>query len=223
MHFVTRIATILSVLSLPAAARMVSGSLKPSGGESFKPGEVMTIEWVASQADNGKYDLYFSKDGGKSWSIEFGEAWQGSTVDNAKNTYQWTIPAGTNTTQGRIRVCQMSGGHCAQLGVYTLISQDFTISNTIAVAPSVLDRSAPAFSFSPESRTLEVEFDLSQGTRVVLEAFDARGHKVADLLERTLAAGHHRLSVSSRRLEGHGPLLFRLSRGSQAFAWKSTL
>lgn len=221
MHSVTRIAMFLSLSALAASARLVSGSLKPSGGESFKPGEVMTIEWVASQADNGKYDLYFSKDGGKSWSIEFAEAWQGSTVDNAKNTYKWTIPANINTTQGRIRVCQMSGGHCVQVGGYTLVSQDFTVSNSNAVAPAAPEAAAPQFAFSPQAGSLEVEFDLPEAGQVTLDAIDAAGQRVAGLLDRRLEGGPHRLSMSSHRLQAAGPLFFHLTRGDRTSVWKA--
>lgn len=218
MSIVMRVTFLFLLAALPSAATLVAGSLKPAGGEAFKPGDVMTIEWTASKADNGKYDIYLSKDGGKTWPTEFAEGWQGSTVDNAKNAYRWTIPAGTNTTLARIRVCQLSGGHCVQPNVYTLASGDFTISPTASV-PEARTFAPPRFDFRPEAAVLEAEFQLAEGAEVSLRAYDTEGRLVAETPAGRLESGKHRLSLSSGRLAGSGPFLFRLQQGSNSTTW----
>lgn len=208
--------SVLSILMATASIRahLLEGSLKPAGGESFKPGDVMTIEWVATQAHTGKYDIYFSKDGGKTWPTEFAEGWQGSKTDNAKNAYRWTIPAGTTTTQGRIRVCQLFGGHCTEPGTYTLSSENFTISNTAGLPDGMRTGiQAPSIRFHSKSRTIEVAFDLSEASDVSLLVFDADGKLQESLLEGRLQAGAHSFSVPTGQLESVGPRLFRLKRG----------
>ena len=145
MSIAYRLTAVMLAISLPSLAHLDQASLKPAGGETFKPGDVMTIEWMATQAHDGKYDIYYSSNGGTSWPTEFAEAWQGPTTNNTKVTYRWTIPANTaNTTQGRIRVCQLFGGHCIQPGTYTIMSTNFTISNTTAVQPEAAARLRPS-------------------------------------------------------------------------------
>jgi hypothetical protein len=223
MKFFAPAISAFLALSIPVTARLLDGSLKPAGGEAFKPGDVVTIEWTASQADNGLYDIYLSRDGGKTWPLEFAEGWQGSKVDNAKNAYRWTIPSGPNTIQARLRVCQISGGHCVQPGVFTLLSGDFTISTTTGVRDGASEFSTgPGLSFLPEAGSVEVEIGLEADMEVSLRAYDAAGKVVADLLDRRMQAGQHRLSIFSHRLESSGPLIFRLMRGSRTTTWNGS-
>ena len=207
----------LLAMALPAMAHMEQATLKPAGGETFKPGDVMTIEWVATQAHDGLYDIYYSSNGGTSWPVEFAERWQGSKTNGAKCSYRWTIPANTaNTTQGRIRVCQLSGGHCVQPGVYTISSGNFTISNTPSgVRDAAAQAVAPSLDYRADSRTVDLVVPLQAGMLVTLKAYDAAGKEVADLYSQRLEAGVHRLSLFATRLQDRGPLLFRLMRGTE--------
>lgn len=206
----------LLALAVPAAAHLDQASLRPAGGETFRPGTVMTIEWVATQAHDGKYDIYYSPNGGTSWPTEFAEAWQGPTTNGAKVSYRWTIPANTaNTTQGRIRVCQLAGGHCTQPGTYTIMSANFTISNSTGVGEAAPQASAPSLDYRAGSRSVELVIPLQAGMLVTLRAYDAAGKEIAELLSQRLEAGVHRLSLFANRLEGRGPLLFRLTRGGE--------
>jgi hypothetical protein len=216
----SRIAFAILASILPSAAHLDGSSLKPVGGESYKPGSTVTIEWIAEQAHNGLYDIYFSRDGGKTWPTEFAEGWQGPKTDGAKASYRWTIPANTaNTTQARIRVCQLFGGHCVQPGVYTLISKDFTISNTSGVAGGAAFAGAPVLDFDSRTHSVQLSLGLASAARVSLKAFDAAGREVADLLDRGLESGRHRFSISSPRLGSAGPLVFRLEGGSEVRTW----
>lgn len=206
---------------LPALAHMDQATLKPAGGETFKPGDVMVIEWMATQAHDGKYDIYYSSNGGTSWPTEFAEAWQGPTTNNTKVTYRWTIPANTaNTTQGRIRVCQLAGGHCTQPGTYTISSTNFTISNATGVRDAAAQASAPSLDYRADSRTVDLVVPLQAGMLVTLKAYDAAGKEVADLYSQRLEAGVHRLSLFATRLQDRGPLLFRLTRGAEETVFK---
>lgn len=221
MMIAVRMAFVILLGTLPSAATLLAGSLTPAGGETFKPGTVMTIEWVASDADNGQYDIYFSRDGGRTWPVEFAEGWQGSTVNGAKNAYRWTIPANTaNTTTARIRVCQLSGGHCTQPGVFTLVSGDFTISNSTSIEGGLpMAGAGPRFDFTPETGTIQVEFHLAAAAEVSLRAYDAAGKLAAEIPERSMGEGTQGLSLSSQGLEGAGPLVFRLKMGSETASW----
>lgn len=94
--------------------------LNPSGGETFYPGETVTIEWQELISHNtSNWDLYFSSDGGLTWDI--------IQIDIPLVTfsYQWTIPV-TQTTQGRIKIVQDNVD-----SDYDDVSDNFTIS-TIA-------------------------------------------------------------------------------------------
>ena len=216
IHF----ALAVLALSVPATAKLLDGSLKPDGGEAFKPGETITIEWTATTAENGKYDIYLSKDGGKTWPTEFAEGWQGSTVDGAKNAYRWAIPSGINTTQARIRVCQLSGGHCVQPGVYTLASGDFTISPTAGIgAENLSGYGSSSLTFLPGGNGLEIQMKLSEAGPVLLQVLDASGKVVESLIDERLDAGEHRRSLVSKRLGSAGPMFVRLVQAGRTRTW----
>jgi hypothetical protein len=74
----------------------------PNGGESFGPGDSVTIQWVA--LDNGTIDslsLFFSSDGGSIWdTLATGEA--------NDSSYLWIVP-GVSTTQGLISILAFDG------------------------------------------------------------------------------------------------------------------
>lgn len=219
MRHTKRIAIPLLASALVAGAHLDQASLTLTPAGPYRPGTAVTIEWVANVAHDGKYDLYYSSNGGTSWPTEFGEAWQGPTTDGAKVAYRWTIPANTaNTTQGKIRICQLAGGHCVQPGTYTISTANFTISNTVGLGEAA-GASAPSLAYQPFARTVDLVIPMVSAELVTLKAFDAAGKEVADLLSRRLEAGHHKLSLYANRLEGHGPLLFRLTRGAETTTW----
>jgi type IX secretion system substrate protein len=76
----------------------------PVGGENFNSGETVTIIWtnlIPHGAAN--WDLYFSSDGGNTWSeIQL-------DIDNGTLTFDWTVPD-VNTDQGVVRVVQDNAG-----------------------------------------------------------------------------------------------------------------
>lgn len=78
--------TIILVLSLIIAHAHVRLD-HPQGGESFYPGQEITIEWtILIQHDTENFDLYFSTDGGLSW-----EGLQ-LNIPPDQLSYNWTVP-----------------------------------------------------------------------------------------------------------------------------------
>jgi len=76
----------------------------PNGGETFSPGETITVEWQVLVAHNTlNWDLLFSSDGGNTWDTIQADI----HVDSL--TYQWLVPE-IPTTQGRIKIVQDNEG-----------------------------------------------------------------------------------------------------------------
>jgi hypothetical protein len=134
MKIALNIILVSSLVALPVYAHLQAGSLKPAGTETYAVGENISIEWVATQAHDGRYDIYYSKDGGKTYPVELAGPWQGSKTDGAKNVYLWKAPAAAASSQVRIRICQLYGGHCVEPGTYMMDSPaNFTISATTGI------------------------------------------------------------------------------------------
>ena len=82
--------TIFSLAFLASASSAVGHVLLkyPSGDETFSTGDTIKIEWqVAIDHGDCNWDLYFSTDGGSSWSE--------IAIDLSKSNfgYEWIIPA----------------------------------------------------------------------------------------------------------------------------------
>src|SRR3972149_1777250 len=94
--------TIFSIAFLASASSAVGHVLLkyPSGDETFSTGDTIKIEWqVAIDHGDCDWDLYFSTDGGSSWSE--------IAIDLSKSnfSYEWIIP-GNATSSGKIKVVQ---------------------------------------------------------------------------------------------------------------------
>jgi len=91
--------------------------LNPLGGETFKPGDIVTIEWEeVLQHNTLNWDLLISSDGGITWDT------LKSNIPVANLSYNWLVP-GIPTMEGRIKVVQDNVDND-----YEGISEDFTIS-----------------------------------------------------------------------------------------------
>ena len=91
--------------------------LNPLGGETFKPGDIVTIEWEeVLQHNTLNWDLLISSDGGITWDT------LKSNIPVANLSYTWLVP-GIPTMEGLIKVVQDNVDND-----YEGISQDFTIS-----------------------------------------------------------------------------------------------
>lgn len=211
------IKSLLSVLAamaaaVPVCADLVVGSLKPAGGESFPLEATISIEWVASVAGDGRYDIYYSKDGGATFPVELVGPWQGSKVDNAKNIYPWKVPAALASNQMRIRICQLSGGHCVQPGKFMMDSPaNFSISASTGLSRNgAAVESGPGLDFISGQGNLSVSFSLPEAGKASLKAFDVSGNLVATVADGRLDAGTHRFEVPADPDATQGALVFKL-------------
>ncbi len=211
------LAASMAVLpALSVSAHLLAGSLTPKGGETYAVGENISIEWVATQAHDGRYDIYYSKDGGKTYAVELAGPWQGSKTDNAKNVYLWKAPAAAASTQVRIRICQLFGGHCAEPGTYMMDSPaNFTISTSTGLEREK-QASEPRLDFSEDGKSLVAAFTLTGEHEVSLKAFDVSGKCVATVVEGRIGAGEHRLPVFQDGAEIKGPLMFTMTLDGKA-------
>lgn len=113
---------ILFVFILPALANAHVELIQPKAGEEFMPAQTMNIEWNELVTHNTlNWDLYFSADGGATWTAIKTDISYGTT------SYNWTVPE-TFTPHGQIKIVQDNEGFN-----YEDISGNFTISAATAV------------------------------------------------------------------------------------------
>jgi hypothetical protein len=201
-----------------AGAHLVDGSLSIKGGETFTPGQSVSLKWNISVLHGDKIDLHYSKDGGTTWTSM-------STTHKAvsgDNTFKWTVP-NEPTTKAKVRVCQGAGSPCADVKVsspstpaYALVSPVFTISAGTGVLRTAANASGFSIDFRPEAHNVDASFGVSETQQVVLQAFDTQGRMLATLVDGSFAAGSHKLSLFSERLDASsGSLVFKLKIGNQ--------
>lgn len=206
-----------------AGAHLGETSLSIKGGENFAPNQSVAIKWSVNVLHEGS-DIDLSVNGGTSWTTlkeDFKET-------SGTNTYNWTVTAAATQT-ARIRICQHQSKTTAGCrsqdvnnaptnpinGNYILVSPAFTISGTSGLGQSAAQQGAFALDFFPATRNVNVSFVLAESGPVLLQAFDSRGRLIATLVERDFAAGSHKLSLFSNRLDISGALLFKLTAGAQ--------
>jgi hypothetical protein len=206
---------LLSTLTWVASgfAQLKPGSMTPAGGEAYHVGQEVSVKWTQEKGNDGKYDLYFSKNGGTRFS-EFEANWQGPTTDNTEVTYKWKVPAGSETENGVLRVCQMAGGHCSDRN-YVLDSEAFAVTtNAVAIAPKSVTKNGILLQGSKGA--LSASFKLNQAGRVTLKALNLEGREIATLIDQQASAGDFQFDLFSRALQGQkGPLFFNLSLDNQ--------
>lgn len=212
-----------------ASAHLTNNSLSIKGGETLTPNEPVTIKWNVGVLHSGS-DIDLSVNGGTSWTTikkNFQET-------SGSNSFNWTV-AGAATQTARIRICQHGSPTTAGCrdsdvtnspsstinGNYILVSPAFTIASTSGLGRAAASQGAFALDFTPATRNVDVAFALAEGGPVLLQAFDTRGRLMATLVEGDFAAGSHKLSLFSNRLETSGALLFKLKAGAkvQSHSW----
>ncbi len=100
------------------------GLVYPEGGETFHPGDMVTIEWeIIISHNTNNWDLYFSDDGGATWQdLQL-------DIDPDSLSYDWIVPDDI-TDHGRIKVVMDNVG-----SNYEDESADFSITETVGIAP----------------------------------------------------------------------------------------
>jgi hypothetical protein len=220
MRTIIHMSAALALCAISAHAQLKAGSLSIKGGETFTVGQKVSVTLVQVKPGTGmragKYDFYFSGDGGTSWKEMIGN-WQGPTGDNATVTWEWNITQAA-TMKGVFRACLLSGGECTD-STYTLKSGPFTIA---AQGSAVLPTSAAAagkLDFDAFTGNMALRFSLVAPAHVALRAFNTQGRLLATLLDADQSAGEHALSLFSNRLqEMHGPVAFTLTWGGASLA-----
>jgi hypothetical protein len=202
-----------------AGAHLASGSLKlnsktAAGGESFAAGASLAVGWQVSVSHSFPINIDISADGGTTWT----SAKSGLSDASGAGSSNVTLPA-QPTTHAKIRVCQGSATDCANIKVsqpstapYTLVSSEFTITG----ASAIISATKPDFAlgFEPGSGKFAAAFDLVRAEKVVLQVVDFRGRVQATLLEGSLAAGAHKMSLAlPPELASSSALIFRLKLG----------
>lgn len=223
VRFGLSVLLVLAGLGHFAEAHLTANSLKPIGGETFEVMVPVQISWSVTKVIGGKTDIAFSKDAGSTWTTfksNFSE-------QLGSNTFTWNGPDAI-TNNGKIRICQKDSVAkvCTDANrvsspnsgpPYVLVSGIFKVTgNVVKMAAAKLEVQDMALIFHSDSRNLDVSFTAVQREPVLLEAFDAQGHRIADLIHKPFAAGPHRLSIFSNRFLGHGQaLLFKLQVGGE--------
>ena len=166
--------------------------LGPEGGETFLPGEVITISWEEEQTHIPiDFDLEFSSDGGVTW-----ENIASLNVDQFE--YQWMVPI-METEQGKIKVIQDNEGMD-----YTDISSNFriSVSGIVTAVEDSKDNPAPTEILSnypnPFQSGTTIEFTLAQHNHVSLEIYNIQGAKMATLMDEVLSAGKYATPWNAR-------------------------
>jgi hypothetical protein len=212
----------LALLALTnfAGAHLGATSLSPKGGDMLTVGQAVNISWTVTIFHEGGTDIAYSKDGGSTWAM----IKQGFVDKLGSNTFNWSGPdAVTNT--GKIRICQTGNVACTDANnasrpgssaPYVLVSGALMVMAATGIVDPNSESNSLALNFRSDSRNVEVSFINSQSQPVLLQAFDTQGRLVANLIDGNYAAGSHKLSVFSNRLEMNAKaLIFKLKVGNQ--------
>lgn len=215
-----------------ASAHLGETSLSIKGGETVTPNQTVNITWTVTVLHEGS-DIDLSVNGGTSWTT----LKKDFTEIRGSNSFKWTV-AGAATQTARIRICQhgsTSSAGCRNQDVtnspsstipgvngnYILVSPAFTIAATSGLDQAAASQGEFALDFIPATRNVNVSLALAESGPVLLQAFDTQGRLLATLVQSDFAAGSHKLSLFSNRLEASGALLFKLQAGEQvqSFNW----
>jgi hypothetical protein len=183
------------VLSIQLKAHVELNS--PLGGETYHPGETVTITWTETIPHSTlNWDLFYSIDGGDSWII----LKEGLALE--ARSYQWFIPD-VPTTKARIKIIQDNEG-----GDYERASPNFTI----AAVTGILNPAKPAeMSVYPNPFTdfATLEFPIPINDKHTLSIYNTQGVLVrsfkpgnsgkVEVQRGDLAVGHYYLQLREKR------------------------
>ena len=140
------------------------------------------------------WDLYFSSDGGSTWSpIQL-------NISKSQLNYQWIVP-NILTEEAQVKIVQDNVGDD-----YEEISSSFTIqeqsldvhgSNSISNIPYLLQNFP-----NPFNPTTNIQFTIPYESEVTLSVFDLLGNKVATILQDRIDSGVHQVTWDGRNQFG---------------------
>jgi hypothetical protein len=172
-----------------AVAHLRPNSLSIQGGETFAPGQKVTVTWGIDES-HGALMISFSNAGGGNgtWVTVASNLPAGS--DNSTASYEWTV-ADDVTVQGKLRVFQNGGGSgpANVSNTYNLVSGTFSIQSANPVIFAGVEN---GFALRQSGETLELHLGRSGFTRADLSGLNG------------VILGTYRFSGS----EGQHPLVF---------------
>ena len=167
----------------------------PKGGETFNPGDIITITWFI-EADHGDctWDLYYSINGGITWQpIKAG-------ISKSQLQYDWTIPDSLANTSCKIKVVQNNNGP----GAYSDMSSDFII---IEVTTGVITGGKNVNKFilypaypNPFNPSTKIKYAIPEQSRVKVNVYNTIGKRVAELVNNDQQAGNYNLTWKAANL-----------------------
>ena len=141
----------------------------PEGGETYHPGNVVTVTWIEVVRHNPlNWDLLFSGDGGSSWDTIK------ANIPVETLSYQWTVPE-TSTVKARIKIVQDNVNDD-----YEWSSNNFTIVSATGIrAPLNLIQMNiypnPLIDYS------SIEFENSMHINYTLDIYNTQGRIVRSI------------------------------------------
>lgn len=175
--------------------RVIRPHLKhPNGGESYLAGVRTLVEWDDPQGWTVSYaQIYYSSDGGDSWSL---------AADHVAGTsYVWAAPTDP-TSKALLRIVLMDN---AGVMGYDSSDEPFTVrTSTTGIGEGIptahrLYQNSP----NPFTNATQIWFDLPEASHVTLDVFDLTGRKLRVLTDSWFPIGSHEVNWDARDAAGH--------------------
>ncbi len=186
----------------------------PEGGESFSPGETVTVEWQITVAhDLQNWDLFFSSNGGGTWEAIKMDIIPDSFEPGAVMTFAWLVPL-PQTFQGQIRIVMDN-----EETDYEDISGNFTIAPLTGTDEAFVPDGINAYP-NPMTDHATLEFDNAGHESHVLILYDTQGRLAKAIINITtdkvringtdLSAGLYFYQLcTKRRIRATGKLVIK--------------
>jgi hypothetical protein len=183
----------------------------PNGGEIWKEGETRQITWsVAGLTAADNVTIQFTTDGGVSWRPDVA-----TTVPAVPGTFNWTIPAGSATASGQVRVVYASdiSVNDRSDGLFTILPAGTNSVPDVAVTGSGLQ----LFGNYPNPFATSTTLRWRQGASgdVTLRLYDGNGREVETYELGQREAGAQQMTLQSRELPS-GLYFYLLQIGTTA-------
>jgi len=141
----------------------------PEGGESYHPGNVVTVTWIEVVRHNPlNWDLLFSGDGGSSWDTIK------ANIPVETLSYQWTVPE-TSTVKARIKIVQDNVNDD-----YEWSSNNFTIVSATGIG-APLNLIQMNIYPNPLIDYTSIEFENSMHINYTLDIYNTQGRIVRSI------------------------------------------